>query len=685
MRGFVRITIIVVLLAVGGLTLRAALRTSPAAGKKVLVLGCDGMDPKLVRRLIDDGRLPHFAKLEQQGGFKPLTTSIPPQSPVAWSNFITGAGPGVHGIFDFIHRKLAPSKPWEHIEPYFSTNWIVTTEEAEPWKVGDYCIPRSEVSNELLRRGTPFWEHLDARGIPVQLYRMPANYPPSPSSHGHMCCLSGMGVPDALGTQGTYQHFTTRARANREVGGGIQTRLKKNFKTGAYIARLEGPPNDHKPPRKGQTDPPEMMIELNIHRDPDNEVVKIVYENRKPTWEPDETVEIVLNASEWSGWHEARFLKTPLGPTLATMVRFYVQRVHPDIDLYVTPLNFIPTEPAAVFSEPADFVEEIGSDIGNFYTQGFAEDFKARDTGVMTDAEYKVQADMVLDERFKMLDRALKNFEEGMLFFYFSSSDLQAHLFFWEGDEPHPIRSPSEAKKYMGVVEDVYVRMDEALGKCMDALGDDATILVMSDHGFCNFSRGFNLNTWLKREGYLAADKGVLEAIDVNDPTHGHWSKTRAYGMGLNGLYVNLKGRERFGIVSEAERVALLDEISEKLLAFRDPKNGRQVIKRVYRREEWYKGPEMVNAPDLIIGYDRDYRASWNTCLGDFDADVMVDNNKAWSADHCIAHDVVPGIVLSNKTIVADEPALIDVAPTVLAEFGVAKPGYMTGNSFYAK
>jgi predicted AlkP superfamily phosphohydrolase/phosphomutase len=108
-----------------------------------------------------------------------------------------------------------------------------------------------------------------------------------------------------------------------------------------------------------------------------------------------------------------------------------------------------------------------------------------------------------------------------------------------------------------------------------------------------------------------------------------------------------------------------------------------QVVRRVYRADECYSGPEAINAPDLIVGYERDYRASWETCLGEFDQTVLVDNHKAWSADHCIAHDVVPGILLSNRKILLDDPALIDVAPTVLAEFGVSKPGHMTGRNFY--
>lgn len=639
------------------------------AGKKVLILGCDGMDPVLVERMLDEGRLPNLAKLRAQGGYRRLTTSIPPQSPVAWSNFITGAGPGVHGIFDFIHRD-----PEKQAFPYWSGSQMVAISDTRPWEVGKYQVPRAETKNELLRRGRPFWDYLDDEGIRVQLYRLPANYPPSASKHGHMCCLSGMGVPDALGNQGTYQHF--REGRRREIKGadgaaGMKLRVRKDYKTGAYVGEIQGPRNNWRPVR------PAMTVGLSIYPDAENDVAKIIYVNQGVV--DDKTVELLLNVGEWSDWTEVRFLQTPAGPTLRTMVRFLLQEVHPEIRLYMSPLNFIPTAPEAVFSEPADFVEAIGEEIGPFHTQGFAEEFNALKHKTFTDEEYRIQAFYVLEERFRLLDYALDHFDDGLLFFYFSSSDLIPHMFWWDSDEEHPTRGPAEAKKYNAVVEDVYVEMDRALGSCMEHVGDEATIIMMSDHGFCNFRRGVAVNTWLRNEAYLVADQGLLVDAD--------WTRTRAYSLGVNGsIYLNLRGREKTGIVDESEREALLEEISAKLMKLVDPETGQRVLRRVYRSDQWYSGPEAKNAPDLILGYERGYRASWNTCLGErFDEAVVMDNTSAWSADHCAAHDLVPGILLSNRKILAGEPALIDVAPTVLAEFGIPTPEVMTGRSFFER
>ncbi len=630
--------------------------------KKVFVLGCDGMDPKLVKRLMDAGRMSNFARLASEGGFWPLTTSIPPQSPVAWSNFITGADPGVHGIFDFIHRD-----PTRQAEPYFSTNRIVEGEHKEPWKIGSYQLPSGSATNELLRRGTPFWNYLDERGIPVHMYHLPANYPPSKSDHGHACCLSGMGVPDAMGSQGIYQHFTSAPRPELKASDGMRLRIRRDSKTGISTARLQGPANEFQPKNSPMT------VEIQIHADKTNDVAKLVYVNQGVA--ANETVEAVINVGQWSAWHEVHFLKTPVGPAMRTMVRFYLQAVRPEVELFVTPLNFVPAASDIVFSEPPDFAQKIANAIGPFYTVGFAEQFNARKHEILSDAEYQVQADQVFNDSIRMLDHAIDEYRGGLLFFYFSSTDLQAHIYWWEGDEKHPVRALDAAKKYNAVIEDLYCRVDVVLGKARERLGKDTTVLVMSDHGFANFRRCVGLNTWLKQAGYLFAGKDLLR--------DGDWSQTRAYGLGLNGLYLNLKGREKYGIVEPTQRDALLKEISAKLLALRDPQSGAPVIRRVYRGDECYHGPEAKNAPDLIVGYERGYRASWNTCLGQFDEEVVFDNNQAWSADHCIAHDIVPGILLTNRRISTTEPALIDIAPTVLGLFDVAKPGTMTGRPLF--
>jgi predicted AlkP superfamily phosphohydrolase/phosphomutase len=276
----------------------------------------------------------------------------------------------------------------------------------------------------------------------------------------------------------------------------------------------------------------------------------------------------------------------------------------------------------------------------------------------------------------------MENYRDGLLFFYYSSTDLQAHMFWWEGDDPHPTRSPESARRFNREIEDLYVDADKVVGSVVDRYGPKATILVMSDHGFCNFRRQFNVNTWLRDQGYL----GPSDCRSLLNPGVGRlvdWAKTRAYGMGLNGLYVNLRGRERDGIVEPSDREALLEEIRGKLLSVRDPLDGQPVIAEVYRSDKVYTGPCAAKGPDLIIGYHRGYRASWATTLGDLEAEAITNNDSAWSADHCIAADQVPGVIFSNRPIVHDAPSLIDLAPTILEHFAVPVPETMKGRSLF--
>jgi predicted AlkP superfamily phosphohydrolase/phosphomutase len=221
--------------------------------------------------------------------------------------------------------------------------------------------------------------------------------------------------------------------------------------------------------------------------------------------------------------------------------------------------------------------------------------------------------------------------------------------------------------------------MDGVLGKALKKMDEHTTLIVLSDHGFAPFYRAFNLNTWLKNEAYAS----LTDDSEGDFFSNVDWSNTRAYGAGFNGLYLNLQGREKRGIVQPWERGALLDEISKKLLAIRDPKNGEQVISKVYKADEVYTGPYVKDGPDLIVGYNRGYRASWETVLGKFPKELLRDNTEKWSGDHLIEAKLVPGILLSNKKIESENPALYDLAPTILAEFGIPKQEGMVGNSVF--
>ncbi|HSA96762.1 MAG TPA: nucleotide pyrophosphatase, partial [Acidobacteriota bacterium] len=158
------------------------------------------------------------------------------------------------------------------------------------------------------------------------------------------------------------------------------------------------------------------------------------------------------------------------------------------------------------------------------------------------------------------------------------------------------------------------------------------------------------------------------------------WTRTKAYGLGLGGLYLNLKGREAKGTVSPgAEAAALKAELAARLAALRDGPGGPAAITRVYDRDAIYAGPYKENAPDLIIGYNEGYRASWDGVTGVVNSRVIEDNTKAWSGDHCIDPALVPGVLFSSLRLNTDKPSIMDIAPTALALFGVAPPKHMDG------
>lgn len=635
--------------------LRTHRAESPAKQKKLIILGIDGMDPQLLRQFMDEGRMPNFAALAARGGFLNLQTSIPPQSPVAWSNLITGMNPGGHGIFDFIHRDPTT------LTPYFSTSQVNPSKHN--LRIGSWVIPLSEGEVLLLRDGKAFWQYLDEQKIPLTVFRIPSNFPPVPTKGN---TFAGMGTPDLLGGYGTFSfHTDDPIFPAGPVSGGVIYPVQI---AGSHIeAQLHGPVNTL---RNGN---PELTIPFTVDREPSEPVARFSVQDQQ----------FILREHEWSPWIRITFKFIPGLESITGICRFYLKEVRPQFELYVTPINIDPSNPALPISTPASYARELSRDVGYFYTQGIAEDTKALTSGLLNDEEYLAQAHIVFEEQRRLFDHELARFRKGLFFFYFSSLDQNGHMFWRATDQKFPAYDLELAAKHGKVLEDYYHEMDGILGEALRAADENTTVLVVSDHGFAPFRRSFNLNTWLLENGYLVLREGAPpQSRDIFRDAD--WSRTRAYGLGLNGLYVNLRGREKNGIVNPgAESEGLQREIAERLLAARDPNNKQQVVTRVDRAAEAYSGPAVSQAPDLIVGYNRGYRVGWDSVLGGIPSKVMEDNTQPWSGDHCIDSTKVPGVVLSSRRIQADAPALTDIAPTVLAEFGIARPPTMQGHNIF--
>jgi predicted AlkP superfamily phosphohydrolase/phosphomutase len=627
---------------------RAATRT------KVLVLGFDGMDPRLVGRWLKEGKLPAFARLIGDGGFRSLRTSIPPQSPVAWSNFNTGTDPGGHGIFDFMHRD-----PKTYF-PIFSGTLSIEGKRA--LKIGDLVLPLSGGEVRNMMQGRTFWQILDDHDIPATIFKIPANYPPVPTRQR---TISGMGTPDLKGSYGISCFYTTDPSIPKgELSGG---RVYEVFVIGNRVeAQLPGPTNTFKKER------PEALLDFQVHIDPKNPVAKVVL--------PDQ--EFILKEKEWSGWKKVRFGLIPT-QSVGGICMFYLKEVRPHFKLYVSPINIDPGNPALPISTPESYARELDSLFGPFFTKGLPADTSALDNGVIDDGEFLEQDDMILREGERMFDYEFARFDSGLLFYYVSSTDQRQHMFWRLMDENHPKYDAGLASRYGRTIESIYLEADRFLNHVLQKIDKDTVLLVMSDHGFNPFRRGFNLNTWLLENGYhrlrnpwKQEDGSLFENTD--------WSRTKAYGVGLNGLYINQRGRERDGIVNAgADSDSLIRELAAKLEQMIDPKTGQRAILRAYISKDVYHGPQVEHAPDIVCGFNEGYRISWDSPLGKFPKNVFVDNTEKWSGDHMGAPDIIPGILAANRKVRPEFPALTDLTATILDIFGLPKTKEMIGETIF--
>jgi len=554
---------------------------------KVIVLGIDGMDPAFVERHWD--ALPNLKALRDTGYFGRLRTTYPPQSPVAWSTFITGLDPDEHGIYDFVHREPKTRALFSSMSKTDDPRFVLP--------LGPYLIPLSAGRVHTLRHGTPFWRTLTDNGVPVMVLHMPINYPPEPSGKA----LAGMGVPDLLGTLGTFTFFTDDpGETARTVSGGRI--VKTEVSNGRAELTVEGPAN---PLRKDHV-VTAAVVTLDV--DPSNDVARIKVGEEA----------VLIRQGEWSRWLKVEFPLIPHVSTLHGMVRVYAKQLHPGLEIYVSPINVDPSAPALPIATPKGWSAEAGP----YSTLGIPEDSSAA-REVLSLSEFRQQAELVFAEEERLLDYSLGQFKSGFLFFYFSTVDQNSHVLWGKHDD--------ELLK-------VYREVDECVGK-VRRREPEAKLIILSDHGFTTFDRAVHLNAWLK-----------LQKMNNN-----------AYAVGLNGLYVSLKGRAKED---------LLSNLSGQLMAWRDPSNGRRIIESMHRTAPSAENKDV--APDLIVGYAAGYRASWQTALGQTPDELLEDNNDAWIADHCVDPDVVPGVLFSSERIHRQAPRIQDVTALVLKQFGIA-------------
>jgi len=616
---------------------------------RLILLGIDGLDPGITTRMMAEGKLPNMARLKAMGGFRTLASTIPPQSPVAWATFITGQDPGRHGICDFVTRRP---------DTYQLTS--AATRTAPPkysLPCGRWRLPLSSSQVSLLRQGRAFWDILEEHGIPCEVHRAPSNFPPRDTGAKQ---LSGLGTPDIRGTLGEPSYFAEALPQGRSAAHRERVRVVDGW----VRAHLKGPSNSL------QDGTPDTSVPFDVWLDRPHRLGKIAIQGR----------EIVLRQGEWSDWTPVRFTMVPHVKTVGGICRFYLKEVAPSLKLYVTPIHFDPMDPALPIDAPPGFARELAEKHGRFHTAGLPEDTEALGSGLLDEAEYLHQAGDVLAEARGMFESRLQQFRRGLLFCYFGTTDRNQHMFWRTMDPLHPAYDAESARAYGGVVQECYLAADELVEKALAACDNRTDLLVLSDHGFAPFYRNFNLNGWLAHRGYLAMRRSE-EGADI--ASQADWKRTAAYGIGLNGIYLNLVGRERDGAVTPEERRAVAHRLAADLKAVRDPDTGKPVIAAVHLTEDAYSAVNPDMTPDLIVGYARGYRCSAPSAVGVITYPPVEDNDSKWSGDHCIERSLVPGILLSNKPIRAASPALEDITASVLASYGVTIPEEMQGKPIW--
>ena len=597
--------------------------------------------------MIEAGQLPNLARLKGQGGFARVATTRPAQTPVAWSTFATGTNPGGHGIFDFLRRNPRTYLPDLALNRYEQKNAF---------------LPPKAVN---LRRGTPAWELLKAAGRGATVLRCPCTYPPDPVK-GRM--LSGMGVPDLRGGLGTATFYTTDESAGpRESENVLHPRPAADGADGVFSTHLIGPRN----PKTGG----DLRVEVTLRVD---------RPGRRVWLRSDGTPrELEIRQGAWSDWLRVKF-KLGLLQSIRGMVRFHLVACEPELSLYASPINFDPDAPFFPISEPFHYAEDLAREIGLYYTTGMVEDHTGLNNERISESTFLDQCEIAWREREAMMLNALDSFDDGLFYVLFDTPDRIQHLF-WRFREPdHPAnRGVPPDPGFVSTIDDAYRRCDAIVGRAMEYADDQTLLIAMSDHGFNSFRRGVHLNSWLHENGLLKLKDGVEPGEAAGDLLRQvDWSRTKAYALGLSGLYLNLKGREEQGIVPPEDADGLKEQIALGLVGMTDPEHGGSYpIRRVWPRESVYRGPFAGEAPDLLVDFAEGYRVSWSSSMGGVAEGQLEDNVKKWSGDHIIDPDRVPGILLMNRPFRQDGARLTDLAPTILAALGVPKGPAMEGES----
>ncbi len=721
--------------------------------KKIVVLGFDGADPNLVDRFMADGLLPNLQRLAEQETYARIVPPNPPQTPVSWSSFSTGLLPGRTDIFDFLMRRphtyipdFALAERQRRVFGFGEWNGLVAGGACglvagllallagrlllRRWGraalVGlvaalaagaalvptfSRLLPVEVPAAKNNRKGVPFWTVAAEHGLKVGVVRMPVTFPAEELPRGSQM-ISGLGVPDMRGRVGTPSLWTSDPRfsaGNNQFSleirklparrGRVETEIVGPFDYPFHIYVVDraeaawrdaGLTGDELDRRRR-----ELKKQLADEGHPEQIRLPLMLDisDDELHWETPGNSG-TLRPGEWTGFVPLDFpinwLVDSLQP-LRGMVRFKLISLEPEVQLYMSPINFHPVSHPVFYTWPPDLAEQVARETGLFKTQGWAIDTWSYPSNRVGGIELFLEdLDFTVSGFERVMHHMLdQDFDLYVQVFYFP--DRAGHLLWHNLDPEHPLYEPDNAVRFDRAMREVYQRIDAIVGAAMDRLDDDTLFMVVSDHGFSTFRRQINYNTWLYQHGFLAL-KGKTRARNLEqlfdrdvrrvDVFSGiDWSRTKAWAMGLGSIYINLVGREPQGVVMPGEEYdEVVRQIREGLEAEVDPATGLRPVFRVYTRDEIAGQYDAEKFPDLRASNIITYRVSWQDTLGGLSTQVFEDNDRTWSADHCsLEPTLIPGILFVNRRLDVELPRMIDVAPSILAELGLDPPEPLDG------
>lgn len=555
---------------------------------KTLILGFDSFDPAVFEDLAGRGEMPNFEKYSAQGGYAHLEVCSPPQTEVSWTSIATGADPGGHGIFDFVHRDPKTYTPFVSILP------------TRKGALGEQFVPPYTART--------FFEEASALGYPATALWWPAMFPARPEIP--VMTLPGLGTPDIRGQLGVGTLFSTEDESKKK------TAVVKLVPDGRdrFRADLPGPQT------RGRDGPRTLSLPLAVDV-LDEQTARLTIDRQS----------IELRLGEWSDIVELRF-KAGMLTGIHAITRLIATRLKGTVRVYALPLQIHPLHSIWHYATSSSFSKKLWQGVGPFLTLGWPQDTTGLEEGCISDEQFLDLCRMIFARRVQILEYLLDDFREGVLAGIFDDLDRVQHMFFHDR---------------MDIVHGWYRLLDEFVGKINERVagwnGRHRT-LILSDHGFSGFRNKIHLNRWLVQQDYLCLKNGG------DDLSGADWQKTKAYAVGLNSLYLNVAGREGQGSVAPEQIESLLGEIKNRLLDWQDG-DGNALVRKVRFKHETFHGPYSRFGPDLVVGYAPGSRASAETGLGKVPAAALEANTDHWGADHCMEAEAVPGVIFANRDL----------------------------------